>query len=177
MFYDVRIKTHFFGGQRQVVLVFTNVSAEKELQRELAMKDLTKVMFASINHELRTPCNAITNGLQLMRPFLNRASLKYYDICTSSVKFLLSLVNDTLDFAQLQAGKFKMNFEMIDVRATVDEVLQLMNVQLRTKEDVYLINSVPVDIPEQMELDSQRLKQILINLMRNATKFTFKGFI
>jgi signal transduction histidine kinase len=123
IFYDVRIKTHFFGGQRQVVLVFTNVSAEKELQRELAMKELTKVMFTSINHELRTPCNAITNGLQLMRPFLNRASLKYYDICESSLKFLMSLVNDTLDFAQLQAGKFKMNFEFIDLRATIDEVV------------------------------------------------------
>lgn len=111
------------------------------------------MMFTSINHELRTPCNAIINGLQLMRPFINRASIKYYDICDSSVKFLLSLVNDTLDFAQMQAGKFKMNFEPINVRATVEEVMQLLNVQMRTKEDVYLICSVPQNIPEFIDMD------------------------
>jgi len=55
----VRIKSHYSKGQRQVVFVFTNVSAEKELQRELVMKQYSQIMFTSINHELRTPINAI----------------------------------------------------------------------------------------------------------------------
>lgn len=68
-------------------------------------------MFTSISHELRTPINAIQNSLTCIRTFINPAWQIYYDICESSSAFLLSLVNDTLDFAQLQAGKFKINFE------------------------------------------------------------------
>lgn len=55
--YDVRIKTHWSGSNRCVIFVFTNVSAEKNLQRELVMKQYTQIMFASVNHELRTPIN------------------------------------------------------------------------------------------------------------------------
>jgi signal transduction histidine kinase len=86
-------------------------------------------------------------------------------------------VNDTLDFAQMQAGKFKMNYENINIRELTQDVCRLINVQLRLKEQVYLIDSVTSEVPETMETDSQRLKQILINLLRNSTKFTFKGFI
>jgi signal transduction histidine kinase len=99
VYYDVRIRTHFFGGEKQVVFAFTNISAEKELQREIAMRDLTKIMFTSINHELRTPCNAISNGLELILPHLPRICMQYYLICQSSLSFLLSLIGDTLDYA------------------------------------------------------------------------------
>jgi len=57
-----------------------------------------------------------------MRSFVNPAGIFYLDICESSSTFLLSLVNDTLDFAQLQAGKFKMNFENVNVTQIVNEV-------------------------------------------------------
>ena len=56
-YYDVRIKTHWSGSNRCVIFVFTNVSAEKDLQRELVMKQYSQIMFTSINHELRTPIN------------------------------------------------------------------------------------------------------------------------
>ena len=69
-YYDVRIKTHYFRNQRQIVFVFTNVSAEKDLQRELVMKQYSQIMFTSINHELRTPINAIINSLTCMRPYI-----------------------------------------------------------------------------------------------------------
>ena len=152
-FYDVRIKTHYFGGQRQVVFVFTNVSAEKELQRELVMKEYSQIMFTSINHELRTPINAIQNSLQILKPFLSQLGMQYYEICKSSSEFLLSLVNDTLDFAQLQAGKFKMNYENVNLRDLMQEVCSLINVQLRLKESVYLVDSVAQDVPETIETD------------------------
>ena len=59
----------------------------------------------------------------------------------------------------------------------VAEVASLINVQLRLKENIYLIQSVAADVPQFIESDAQRLKQIMINLMRNSTKFTFKGYI
>ena len=79
-------------------------------------------MFASVNHELRTPINAIQNSLTCMKPFVSTMGMMYLEICQSSSGFLLSLVNDTLDFAQLQAGKFKMVYEEVDVYGIVAEV-------------------------------------------------------
>lgn len=103
------------------------------------MKQYMQIMFTSISHELRTPINAIQNSLHCMRSSVSTAGLIYLDICDSSSSFLLSLVNDTLDFAQLQAGKFKMNFETINVRKILAEVFQLINVQLRLKNNVFLV--------------------------------------
>ena len=70
-----------------------------------------------------------------------------------------------------------MNLEEVNVRRLVTEVQKLLNVQLRLKEKVYLICTVAEDVPEMIESDYQRLKQILINLLRNSTKFTFSGYI
>lgn len=141
------------------------------------MKQYSQIMFASINHELRTPINAILNSLSCMSDKICPTVAQYLEICESSSQFLLSLVNDTLDFAQLQAGKFKMNFQQVEIRKLVADVASWINVQLRLKENIFLIQSVADDVPQQIESDCQRLKSIIINLMRNSTKFTFKGYI
>jgi signal transduction histidine kinase len=70
-----------------------------------------------------------------------------------------------------------MNIEDVEVRSLVREVNNLLAVQLRLKEKVYLISNVANDVPEIINSDYQRLKQILINCMRNSTKFTFEGYI
>lgn len=85
-------------------------------------------MYTSISHELRTPINAIQNSLTCMRSYVDPIGQMYFEICESSSAFLLSLVNDTLDFAQLQAGKFKMNFEPVYIHKLISEVYQLINV-------------------------------------------------
>lgn len=69
---------------------------------------------------------AIQNSLQLLKPFVDPLAFHYFEICESSSSFLLSLVNDTLDFAQLQSGKFKMNQEEVDVRGIVQEVYNIL---------------------------------------------------
>ena len=70
-----------------------------------------------------------------------------------------------------------MNFEPVYINKLVSEVYQLINVQLRLKTNVFLVKSVADDVPKVIESDYQRLKQILINILRNSTKFTFKGYI
>ena len=85
-------------------------------------------MFTSISHELRTPINAIQNSLHSMKRFVNKEGLFYLDICDSSSSFLLSLVDDTLDYAQMKAGKFRMNFGTVNVHDLISEVYQLINV-------------------------------------------------
>jgi len=80
-------------------------------------------MFASISHDLRTPCNAALNGLFLLKSRLKPEDYKNFAIVESSIKFLLILVNDTLDFAQMESGTFKMNFEEIKLLNNIEEVV------------------------------------------------------
>jgi signal transduction histidine kinase len=94
----------------------------------MVMKKYSQIMFTSVNHELRTPINAIQNSLQCLKPFVDKSAIQYFQICESSSAFLLSLVNDTLDMAQLQNGKFKMNYEDIEIRSVVKEVYDLLAV-------------------------------------------------
>jgi len=63
-----------------------------------------------------------------MKQYVNPIGQMYFDICESSSSFLLSLVNDTLDYAQMQQGKFSMNFEQVNVHSLIAEVFQLINV-------------------------------------------------
>ena len=74
-----------------------------------------QIMFTSISHELRTPINAIQNSLKLMTNDIGPGGKQFFEICESSSEFLLSLVNDTLDYAQLQAGKFKMHYDEVKI--------------------------------------------------------------
>jgi signal transduction histidine kinase len=86
-------------------------------------------------------------------------------------------VQDTLDLASLQAGRFSLNYEQVNIRQSVKEVIDLINIQIGLKPDLFLIDSVAPDVPACFEMDPQRLKQLLINLLKNASKFTFDGFI
>lgn len=175
--YEVRIKRHFFRGKRQVVIVFQNVSAEKQLEQEKLIREFSRTMFASSSHEFRTPIGSGLNGLELLEFWIPPQARKHFLVVRSSLQFLLMLVNNTLDFAQLESGNFKMSCEDMNLREHVNEVVSLINVIISFKESVVLHIDIPDEIPQNIEMDAQRLKQILINLLKNATKFTFKGFI
>lgn len=99
MYYDIRIKAHNGLRDKCVVFIFTDVSAEKELQREQVMKKYTRIMLNSMHHELRTPIHGIQSSLELIKPYVSSHANRQYNICRCALQFLLSLVNDTLDYA------------------------------------------------------------------------------
>jgi signal transduction histidine kinase len=94
-----------------------------------------------------------------------------------SANLLLSLVNDTLDYGMLAAGKFTLNFEQVKISELVNDVLKMILVQLMQKKDVQLNYWIEPGVPETFLTDYMRLKQVLINLLRNSVKFTFQGSI
>lgn len=89
---------------------------------------------------------------------------------------MLSLVNDILDYSQIKAGKFELNLSNFNVRDLVDEVYRMFEYQASEKE-IFLLKNIDNDVPIKIVNDHRRLKQVLINLLSNANKFTTEGSI
>ncbi len=138
----------------------------------------TKSAFlANMSHELRTPLNAIIGfsdaiKQQLFGPVANKRYLEYISDIYASGTHLLSLINDILDMSKIEAGKYEIHAEALDAAEVVDSSARFMRVRA---EEAGV--SLSVDAPDSLTLwaDVRALKQILLNLLTNAIKFTPKG--
>jgi protein-histidine pros-kinase len=150
----------------------------QEKNEELAMANQAKDQFlASMSHELRTPLNAIigftgTLLMELPGP-LNPDQKKQLGTVKSSARHLLSLINDLLDVAKIDAGKLELNPEQINLNQLVEEIHGTFTLQAREKQ-LGLLLELP-DQPINIESDRRALSQILMNLTSNALKFTREG--
>ncbi|HZT50653.1 MAG TPA: ATP-binding protein [Stellaceae bacterium] len=146
-------------------------------EAELASRSKTEFL-ANMSHELRTPLNAIIGFSQVMADELMGplGSARYTgyarDIC-SSAQHLLGIISDILDVSKLEAGKAELDEEEGDLAAIVGDVLQLVRERARALE-VGLAIDVPADLPA-IRIDVLKLKQVLLNLVTNAIKFSHAG--
>ena len=97
------------SNSSKYLIVIKDISVEKRLKHEKEMKKYLHIMYASVSHELRTPINAIINCIHCLFGSCTQEQRYWLDIARSSSEFLLSLVNDTLDFTQMRFGKFSLN--------------------------------------------------------------------
>jgi len=154
---------------------------EKELAKaqqiaEAASK--TKSEFLSnMSHEIRTPMNAIISMAELAFELdLNAKQHKYLRIIRSSARALLGIINDILDFSKIEVGKLKIEAVPFTLRDLLDEVTDIFK-EHASQKDIELVVDVASNVPPQLVGDSMRLRQVLINLINNAFKFTEKGEI
>jgi PAS domain S-box-containing protein len=146
-------------------------------EAELASRSKTEFL-ANMSHELRTPLNAIIGFSQVMADELMGplGSARYTgyarDIC-SSAQHLLGIISDILDVSKLEAGKAELDEEDGDIAAIVGDVLQLVRERARALE-IGLQTDLPADLPP-VRLDVLKLKQVLLNLVTNAIKFSQAG--
>jgi signal transduction histidine kinase/ActR/RegA family two-component response regulator len=159
-------------------------SAQRNLELEEKRKELLRTsalreqFIATVSHELRTPMNAILgfNNMLLARVSDNPQALKILNHTRQSADHLLTVINDVLDYSQLQAGKIKVQSETFALRDTVHTAFDLFAQRV---ESMHLQYTCTIDdnVPQWVCADRHRLMQILVNLLGNAIKFTHQGHV
>ncbi len=138
----------------------------------------TKTEFlATMSHEIRTPLNGILPILEMLRDTpLNEEQLKLVQTAQNSSRHLLRIINDILDFAKVDSGKLQLETIEVNIRDLVNSVTELMSGSARNR-NLKLSASVSDKVPQAVRGDPIRLRQVLINLVSNAIKFTEEGGI
>ena len=150
-----------------------------DAQRHIEQSDeanLAKSHFiANLAHELRTPLNALIGMSSLLQDMeLADEPREAVEIVASSAKGLLGLINDVLDFARIEAGKMNLRREPYDLRKTLQSVSDTFSLQVRDRGLRYSVD-VGRGLPSRLIGDAGRLRQVLVNLVGNALKFTDEG--
>lgn len=150
----------------------------KEQQKELELIGKSKdAFFASMSHEIRTPINSIIglNELILREEPSNEIQAYAKNIQNAS-KMLLSLVNDVLDLSQLEINKMELVQKEYSVSQMLHEVVDMMQIRMKEKE-LHFIVQVDPKMPSKLFGDDRRIKQILLNILANAVKYTDEGSV
>ncbi|TGK97893.1 PAS domain S-box protein [Leptospira levettii] len=183
--WEIRPWSLLSGGIGGILMFTRDITESYETKLELKhAKELAENAYnakseflANMSHEIRTPLNGIIGYSDLLAETLVDTSFnEYAQIIKQSAHTLLNIVNDILDFSKAEAGKLQLAEEASDLKKLVLEAIKIMDIQAIIKGlDIRLY--VDENIPQTLMFDSNRLRQVLLNLMGNAIKFTEKGFI
>jgi CheY-like chemotaxis protein/nitrogen-specific signal transduction histidine kinase len=154
------------------------VEERKKAEEAAEKANKTKSEFlANMSHEIRTPMNSIIGFADLLSSLVKNEKQQYYlESIQSSGRSLLILINDILDLSKIEAGKFEIEYQAVNLRNLVKDIQQVFTLKCDEK-DLLLHVELDEQIPEALILSDARLRQILVNLVGNAIKFTDRGSV
>ncbi len=167
----------FYIGPLIDVIEKAFVELEAKTKEALESARLKSEFLANMSHEIRTPMNGVIGMAELLRKTqLSKKQRRYARTISTSASALLTIINDILDFSKIDAGKLSVRPVETDIKRLSEEVAQLMAPQAQAK-GLELVCSISPQIPSEVMVDSDRLRQILNNIIGNAVKFTERGSV
>ncbi len=184
--YSVRVVRDENGKPFKVVGTLRDISQRKNYEKQLknaklnaeAASKAKSEFLANMSHEIRTPLNAILGFSEVL---INKAQdpedVNHLEAILSSGQTLLAIINDILDLSKIEAGKFEISRDPVQINAIIEDIRHIFDYKIKNKGLEFYVDLEKADPPVVLILDEIRVRQILFNLVGNALKFTEKGYI